>query len=538
MFYLTAYTRMPEEKTYSRSLAGSIHFKYSTDGTFYRPLNQNYGMLFPLAKLTKDNTIDPRCIQTPALYQKDSTYGIAAEYTDLHGTKQDDGCVYFWTTKDFLSFCEIGLLSTEELSHWECAKDNVLLLSDAMGKEIVDAWTPLSASAVFLPRNPAIHSVDDLNNVKAIMEYSDGSRDEKIVDWDIPEDALLPDGTFKTGAYQLNGRLHKDNLSYPLAIGYADPVFFLWEGFWYFLSTNDNLGDIGMYLRRAKTVEGLFDGSATERCILPYNPDKGFVQTFWAPEFHLIGEELYILFAVGGKQWAPQCHMMKLKRNGDLLNPEDWDEPIRVQKKDGTPLTTDGITLDMTYFKAGGKHYVAWSYRYGIGTPMDTGSMIYIATTDEKRPWLLTSEPVLLSRPLYGWEHTDGTINNEGPYPLVTDTNIYLAFSGGSANAYSYAVGYMIADVNADLLDIKNWVKTPCPVLSSYSVGIDGPGHNSFYRSEDGKTMVAYHGQLHTRCSAVHRVHFNKHGFPLLNMAPERDIPESMRNVQLNFEVK
>ena len=70
----------------------------------------------------------------------------------------------------------------------------------------------------------------------------------------------------------------------------------------------------------------------------------------------------------------------------------------------------------MTYIKAGGKSYYVWSYRVGIGSPRDTGSMLYIATVDEKNPGVLTSDPVQLSRPLYGWENVRGTINNEGPY--------------------------------------------------------------------------------------------------------------------------
>ena len=126
----------------------------------------------------------------------------------------------------------------------------------------------------------------------------------------------------------------------------------------------------------------------------------------------MIGGELYILFAVGGKKWAPQCHMMKLKKGGDILKSEDWEAPVRVCRRDGSYLTRDGITLDMTYFKVNDISYLAWSYRYGINSPSDTGSMIYIATTDEKKPWVLTSEPVLLSRPLFGWENTAGTINN------------------------------------------------------------------------------------------------------------------------------
>ncbi len=102
-----------------------------------------------------------------------------------------------------------------------------------------------------------------------------------------------------------------------------------------------------------------------------------------------------------------------------------------------------------------------WSYRYGIGSPKDTGSMLHIAEIDENKPWQLISEPHLLSRPLFGWENNSGTINNEGPYPLVIGDKIYLAYSGGVAGGESYAVGYLCADSGADLLNADNWERNP-----------------------------------------------------------------------------
>ena len=122
--------------------------------------------------------------------------------------------------------------------------------------------------------------------------------------------------------------------------------------------------------------------------------------------------------------------------------------------------------------------------------------MLYIAEIDENRPWQLTSDPVLLSRPLYGWENVSGTINNEGPHGFVKDHRVYLGYSGGSANSYTYAVGLLTADDDADLLCVENWKKSETPVLSFYSVeGEYGPGHHSFYTDEQGELMIAYHAE-------------------------------------------
>jgi len=169
--------------------------------------------------------------------------------------------------------------------------------------------------------------------------------------------------------------------------------------------------------------------------------------------------------------------------------------------------------------------------------------MLYIAAIDEKEPWRLTSEPVLLTRPLYGWENVAGTINNEGPHALVMDGKVYLAYSGGSANAYTYALGLMTANGADDLTRLSSWEKSISPILSFYSVkGEYGPGHHSFYRNEWGEWMLAYHGETglheHLRCDGIRRVHFRADGTPYLQMSAEEDLPEAARSVRLRVRVR
>ncbi len=342
----------------------------------------------------------------------------------------------------------------------------------------------------------------------------------------------------RPGTWKVPGTVINEQYPFPLACGFGDPVIFPWEGRYYYTSTNDNLDDIGIYVREAPDVDGLFRKDTTQHLILGLDEKRGFVQTFWAPEFHLIGGELYILFAVSGKQWGPQCHMMKLKKGGSITDPDSWEDPIRVRRKDGTFLTEDGISLDMTYLKAGNSSYVVWSYRRHIGTPLDTGSMLYIARIDEEKPWQLVSDPVLLSRPLYGWENVQGTINNEGPNAFIADGKVYLAYSGGAANGYTYTVGLLTAETKADLLDPSVWKKRCAPVLSHYSLeGIYGPGHNSFFTDSCGNLMIAYHAEdaldQHLRCDAIHRVHFNIHGEPVFDLSPKRDLDPSLSHVEM-----
>lgn len=302
-----------------------------------------------------------------------------------------------------------------------------------------------------------------------------------------------------------------ESLSYPLARGYGDPVLLKWDGHYYYIATNDKTGNVGLYIRRAESMAGLF--AAEEKLLLAYNEAAGLMQTFWAPEFHVIGDRLCILFAVSGRQWGPQCQIMQLRDDGTVDDPDGWTAPQPILRRDGSPLATlPTITLDMTYIRAG-KPYVVWSQRRHIGTPLDTGSMLYIAELNENKPWRLASEPVLLSRPLFGWENVSGTINNEGPYALLHDGQVWLAYSGGSANAFTYTVGLLTADANADLLQPANWTKAPTPVLSFASVpGEYGPGHNSFFRDDDGQLWIAYHTvegyTQHERVVTIHRLGF------------------------------
>ncbi len=148
-----------------------------------------------------------------------------------------------------------------------------------------------------------------------------------------------------------------------------------------------------------------------------------------------------------------------------------------------------------------------------------------IARTDEKEPWKLTSDPVLLSRPLYEWENVEHTINNEGPYAFMVGDEVYLTYSGGAANGYTYVVGLLRASAHSDLLDGSSWKKEGAPVLSFYSVeGEYGPGHNSFFVDKDGSLRIAYHGETaidgNLRCSGIRRIHFDLQGRPRFDLRP------------------
>ncbi|MCR4588573.1 MAG: family 43 glycosylhydrolase [Lachnospiraceae bacterium] len=532
----SVYTRAVDPEAYPAGLAAAVHFAYEDPQGNAVPLNGNYGILFAVGEINRDDTILPIGVTKPRIFSMDKeTIGICGRRILEDGTLMDG--YFLWKTRDLIHFESHGYITGEELERWDL--NTQLAVPQNLGEAAIHYWSPIKAKKVTLPKSVEIHAPEELEQISATVSYSDGSKAVKKVDWD-PEDLKklslpVPENG---GTCEVRGMIRRPDFSFPLAKGYGDPVIFFWEGKWYYISTNDNLDDIGLYVREGDTVESLFEEGVTEHLILPFDPERGLEQTFWAPEFHVIGGELYILFAVSGPVWGPQCQVMRFKKGGSIIRESDWEDPISVVRTDGSPLATDGITLDMTYIPAKSGSYMVWSYRRNIGTPLDTGSMLCIARVDEKKPWQLTSDPVLLSRPMLGWENVEGTINNEGPYAFQKDGKVYLTYSGGSANAYTYAVGLLTADSGDNLTDPASWNKSITPVLTFYSVeGVYGPGHNSFYTNEQGELMIAYHGETGLketlRCDGIRRVHFRKDGTPYFQMAAQEDLPEEKREVRL-----
>lgn len=536
---LKVYTRQPSEMDYPPGLAYSVHMRSRDEKGNFQQWNKNYGILFAEAKIQEDDTLFTKALKNPRIFiMEDGSYGIAAIRITENGEEDIDSQdkVLLWKTKDFIIFDSLGLTDVKE-SGWETAEDCISVKKDILEKA-VEYWCPVFNTEITVPESVEISSGEELDQIKARAIYSDGSCHLKGVKWE--KDVI----DFATeGSYEVEGSVVDQSFPFPVAVGYGDPVVFPWEGKWYYISTNDNTDDIGLYVREAYSVRELFCKDTVEHLILARDAERGLVKTFWAPEFHVIGGELYILFAVSGQVWGPQCHMMKLRKGRSIIEADSWEDPVRVVRSDGSALTQDGITLDMTYLKTDSGSYVIWSYRKHIGTTLDSGSMLYIASIDERKPWKLTSGPVLLSRPLFGWENLAGTINNEGPYAFIKDGTVYLTYSGGSANSYTYALGLLTAQEGDDLLETVSWTKRCAPVLSFYSVeGEYGPGHNSFYISEEGDLMIAYHAETALdktiRCNGIRRVHFRRNGMPEFGMALQEDLNPLLKRVRMRVVIK
>lgn len=66
---------------------------------------------------------------------------------------------------------------------------------------------------------------------------------------------------------------------------------------------------------------------------------------------------------------------------------------------------------------------------------------LYIAKLDENEPWKLKSEPVLLSKPEFGWANNH-TFVDEGPFALIRGDKLFVTFSSAAVDT-SYVVGLL-----------------------------------------------------------------------------------------------
>ncbi len=398
-----------------------------------------------------------------------------------------------------------------------------------------------------VPERVLAKNKQELDAVRAVAHYSDGSAIEKKVDW-------YADGVDfgKPGEYEVYGKVHQEHFPFPVAFDRADPCIGKWNGKYYFIATNDADGNNSLYIREADTIPALV--TAQEIKILDTKMYPHLKGLLWAPEFHIINGRLYIFHAgTPGPFEKEQSHLMALRPGGNPMRAADWEMPVRMEKQDGSMLYNEqGITLDMTEFESAGVHYVCWSQRQFF--PVDQGAWLYIAKLNPEKPWQLASWPVLLSQPEYGWANNH-TFVDEGPFVIKKNGMVYMTFSSAAVDS-TYVTGLLTAKEGDDLLDTANWVKENCPLLSSRSIPSDvsekgvaaaqsrwgefGPGHNSFVEDEDGVFWFVYHarrGVNGERSSGLRRLHFNREGFPVLDMTEERDLNPELVWVKMKVTV-
>lgn len=595
------YTRKPvNEKIYDPRLAYSMHLAIEKEGK-YVPLNHNSGVLFALATENEDGSLNPKSIRHPFVFNmKDGSFGVIA--VRIEGDGEDDsqskGKAIFFVSKDLVNYEEEGLigLTDDYLERAVCIYDadaceyvieykdvnakfgRVALKDIRGGEDYSDAVTGIDEGEFILPAVSDVSEDDilgvvpenefevdnetgkrledkfmvpchianeypvsvtatnkeELDAIKAKAIYSDGTFAMKRVDWDVTNVDWN-----KEEEYEITGKIHQDVFKFPIADNRADPCMAMWKGKYYFISTNDADHEHTIYIREADSIPELV--TAEDHLILDAYTYEHVGNLLWAPELQVVEGRLYIFHAcTPGEFFCEESHVMALKEGGNPVNKEDWSEPKRVVKADGSDICKQGevITLDMTCFKWEGEYYAVWSQRQFL--PKDLGAWLYIAKLNKDEPWKLASEPVVLSKPDYGWANNH-TFVDEGPFAIIKDDMLILTFSSAAVDT-SYVVGMLTVEKGKDILVRENWRKANAPILTSRSVeGEFGTGHNAYVIDEYGDMWNTYHarpGVDGPRSSGVRRVHFDIDGLPRLDLVEENDVNKELRTIRTTLVVE
>ncbi len=273
--------------------------------------------------------------------------------------------------------------------------------------------------------------------------------------------------------------------SNPLVEHRADPHVFLHsDGYYYLAATVPEYDRIE--IRRAQTIGGLSDAPA--KVVWTKHERGPMAAHIWAPEIHFVDGKWYIYFTAAPSSdiWAIRLFALE----NDSANPleGDWVEKGQIK------LAWESFSLDATTFEHRGTRYLVWTQR---GDAPYDGTNIYIAEMDS--PTSITGKPVMLTSPEYGWE-TRGYRVNEAPAVLVRNGKVFMTYSASATDA-NYCLGMLVADADANLLEVGSWKKSSEPVLGSSPENSQfGPGHNSFTTMPDGeKVILVYHARSYEK---------------------------------------
>lgn len=303
----------------------------------------------------------------------------------------------------------------------------------------------------------------------------------------------------------------------PLIEQRADPDIELGPDGWYYFTASVPAFDL-IEIRRAKTIEEL--PTAPTRVVWKAHESGLMSKYIWAPEIHWVDGVWMIYFAAAAEEpdelgvFSHRTYALRLNGSDPMTDP--WEEAGQIN------TGWESFTIDSTTFTAAGKRYFVWAQRdYAIAG----NSNLYIA--EMLSPTELKLPAARISVPEHAWE-CHGYWVNEGPSVLKHDGKLFMTYSG-SATDERYAMGLLVADETADLLDPASWWKSPVPVMvTDPAHNIYGPGHNSFTKDIDGRDLLVFHARPYpgfkgtplsdpNRHAHVWPLEYDEKGYPVFN---------------------
>lgn len=284
---------------------------------------------------------------------------------------------------------------------------------------------------------------------------------------------------------QFSCKVQQSLLTNPVLESGADPWSIYRKGYYYYTQT---MGD-RLVIWKTKSMASL--QKAEKKTIFQPPAGTAWSKGLWAPEIHFIRGKWYMYFAAdNGKN---ETHRLYVLENSSS-DPMKGEWIFRGKLND----STDKWAIDGSVFEYQDNLYLVWS-----GWEGDSNGRQDIYISKMKDPLTLSGNRVRISSPVYDWE-THGDLHdpdnpphvsvNEGPQFLEKNGKVFLIYSASGCWTEYYALG-MLSNTGGNLMDSASWKKSTEPVFKkSIENGVYAPGHNSFFKSPNGKEdWILYH---------------------------------------------
>ena len=311
----------------------------------------------------------------------------------------------------------------------------------------------------------------------------------------------------------------------PLLPAGADPFSFYKDGNYYYTHTTGNR----IVLWKTKNIAEL--KNAEQKTIFTPPQGTSYSKNVWAPEIHFIHGKWYAYFAADDGH--NRNHRMYVLENTSA-DPMQGDWVFKGKVAD----PSDKWAIDGDVFIHRKKLYMIWS---GWKGDVDGQQNIYIAKMGN--PWTIEGQRVQISSSTFNWEKNgdikqSDTIRhvdvNEGPQLLRKGKKLFIVYSASGCWTDHYTLGLLYFSGKKNLLDSSKWKKNPEPVFkTSRENGVYAPGHNSFFKSPDGKEdWILYHanslpgqGCGRHRSPRAQKFTWNKDGTPYFGEPMKENVP-------------
>ncbi|HXH99386.1 MAG TPA: glycoside hydrolase family 43 protein [Sphingobacteriaceae bacterium] len=272
--------------------------------------------------------------------------------------------------------------------------------------------------------------------------------------------------------------------SNPLLEAGADPWSIYKDGYYYYTQTSSNLA-----IWKTKNLKDL--RSAEKKVVWAPPSESMHSKQLWAPEIHFLKGKWYMYFAASdGNNYNHRMYVIE----NPSENPLEGAWTFKGKVADAS----DKWAIDGSVFEHQNKLYMIWSGWEGNKNGQQD---IYIA--EMENPWTIKGERHKIASPFFAWEKNGDLkgndvphVNvNEGPQILKKGNKIFMIYSASGCWTDFYALGMLTASAQSNLLNPASWIKSPEPVFSqSVTNGVYAPGHNSFFKSPDGREdWILYH---------------------------------------------